>query len=56
MNLHAVDHFWKRRILDQIAKPEPSRIVEMVREEVKQPRIERQYYEPKRLNDVCYEE
>lgn len=40
--LHAVDHFWKRRLLDQMARPEPSRIVEMVRAEMKQPGIERQ--------------
>jgi hypothetical protein len=40
--LHAVPHVFKRLLLNQIAKPEPSRIVEMVREEIRTPGIERQ--------------
>ena len=40
--LHGIEAFWKRRLLNQIAKPEPSRIVEMVREEIRTPGIERQ--------------
>jgi hypothetical protein len=52
----AVEGFWKRRLLSQIAKPEPSRIVDMVREEIRTPGIERNYRQTNRPEvNLCYE-
>jgi hypothetical protein len=54
--LHAVPHVFKRLLLNQIAKPEPSRIVDMVREEIRTPGIERNYRQTNRPEvNLCYE-
>lgn len=56
MKLHGVEAFWKRRVLNQIAKPEPSRIVEIVRAEMKQPGIKSSFRETNRPEvNICYE-
>jgi hypothetical protein len=54
--LHGVPYTFKRWFLNQMARTEPSRIVDQVRCEMKQPGIERSFVETNRPEvNICYD-